>query len=48
MKKEIYDTLSEKERCMYDELESFARRLAVRLDEMTGILKAILSEANND
>lgn len=46
MKKEIYDTLSEKERYMYDELESFARRLALRMDEMIFILKAILQEAN--
>ena len=46
MKKEIYESLTDKERCIYDELEGFARRLAVRMDEMTGILRAILDEAN--
>lgn len=47
MKKEIYDSLSAKEKTMYDELAAFAARLAERQEEIIDLLKTILAEAND-
>lgn len=39
MTKEVYQTLSEKEKAMYDELVGFSRRLAERMEEVISLLK---------
>jgi uncharacterized protein YukE len=46
MKSEIYATLTEKERMMYDEMVGFAKRLAERQEETNALLKKILEEAS--
>jgi hypothetical protein len=43
MTKEVYDTLTPKEKLMYDELHAFAKRYTERLDEVVDLLKRILS-----
>lgn len=48
MTKEVYESLSPKEKMMYEELAGFAKRLAERMDEMTLVLKAMLQEANGE
>lgn len=46
MRKDIYDSLSDKERCMYDELAAFSKRLAERMEEIAGLLKKAIGEAD--
>jgi hypothetical protein len=46
MKKDIYDTLTAKEKLMYDELSEFAVRLSDRQEEIIELLKTIIAEAN--
>lgn len=46
MTKDIYETLTPKERLMYDELANFSKRLNDRMEELTEVLKNILKEAN--
>lgn len=43
MNKEVYDTLTDKEKLMYDELHAFAKRYTERLDEVVDLLKSILA-----
>lgn len=43
MTKELYDTLSEKERLMYDELSGFSKRLSERMEEVIELLKTIMA-----
>lgn len=47
MTKEVYDSLSEKERVMYNELTEFSKRLAERMGEVLELLQAILAEAHD-
>lgn len=46
MTKEVYESLSPKEKMMYEELASFAKRLSDRMEEMTELLKAIVVLGN--
>jgi hypothetical protein len=46
MNKDIYDSLSDKERCMYDELAAFSKRLAERMEDIKGLLDRIVKEAD--
>lgn len=46
MKKETYDTLSEKERLLYDELYAFSLRLTERMEELIRVLREAVGEAN--
>lgn len=46
MKKELYETLTGKEKMMYDELAAFAGRMAASQEEIIELLKTILAEAN--
>lgn len=48
MKKDLYDQLSQKEKLMYDELNSFAGRLAARFDEVATLLKTLIQKVNID
>lgn len=46
MTKDIYETLTPKEKLMYDELAAFSKRLNDRMEELTQVLSNILKEAN--
>lgn len=47
MKKELYDSLTEKERMMYDELHSFSERLSLRIEEIVDLLKTLVAMADD-
>lgn len=48
MTKELYDTLSYKEKMMYDELHAFSKRMADRMEEIVELLKTIIAVADQD
>lgn len=43
MKKDTYDSLTEKEKMMYDELSAFAQRMAERMEEQNELLKTLIA-----
>lgn len=45
MNAEVYKTLSDKEKLMYDELHGFAARLTAEVAALTALLRAALEEA---
>jgi hypothetical protein len=47
MTKEVYETLSPKEKLMYDEMHEFAKRFTERINEVCELLQAIIVMAND-
>ncbi len=48
MTKDLYDTLSYKEKAMYDELCDFSRKLTEQLTAMTLVMQKLLDVATQD
>ena len=48
MTKDLYDTLSFKEKAMYDELCGFSKKLTVQLDVLTALMQKLLDVATNE
>lgn len=48
MKKDVYDTLSDKEKIIYDELVEFSRKLSAQLEALTQVAKKLLDVATLD
>lgn len=48
MKKELYDTLSVKEKLIYDEFSDFSLKMAARLDALTLAIKRLVEVATQD
>lgn len=46
MNQEVYQSLTYKEKMMFDELVAFSRRLTDRMDEIKVLLQTILKQAN--
>lgn len=48
MTKDHYDTLSYKEKAIYDEFTNFSKTLLARIDALTKVTQALLDEATKD
>jgi hypothetical protein len=48
MTKDVYDTLSDKEKVIYDEFAFFSKTLLARIDALTEVTQTLLDVATKD